>query len=209
MAANGNYVVIFSVFLWALLVVTWARTTRRLEEDMTCRSCLNEITKLKETVSQLTSTRSVKAAAAADTPVANLYGPNTGPQAMNAGEAFTNWLTTSGSDFSPILQGGMTYENGNITVPLDGVYYVYAQVYYAPQQRESDSNCGMAIYVNNLQWIQVSGQHFSNGVRGLNTQYNGHAKRLTAGDKLILKASDFCTFYFGSIYNVFGAFLIN
>ena len=43
-------------------------------------------------------------------------------------------------DFSPDgsnshLEGGMTYENGRLTVPISGRYYIYAQIAYRNRGR--------------------------------------------------------------------------
>lgn len=99
----------------------------------------------------------------------------------------------------------MSYSDGNITVPVDGVYYVYAQVYYAPNNADT---CGIMFNINDHHWFGVSGQSYTENVKGFITQYTGQARKLIAGDKLVLKASNPCRFLFASIYNVFGAFLI-
>ena len=65
-----------------------------------------------------------------------------------SGSLVTQWQSTgSGQWYSPILRGGMTYSGGFITVPKDGLYYIYAQLHYNPQSGQTW--CGFRIHWNN------------------------------------------------------------
>ena len=125
-----------------------------------------------------------------------------------SGTLVTDWYTGSGQWYSPILRGGMTYSSGYITVPKDGVYYVYAQMYVDPQSGQTW--CGFYMYVNDSYYIQ-SIQHFrepSTSTTRDDLLYSGVLKMLNKGDRLSVKSIYTCYFLMSSSRSHFGAFLL-
>ena len=118
----------------------------------------------------------------------------------------TQWFESSGSVWSPLLRGGMQYSNGSITVPNDGLYYVYAQMYYR-HSGSSYLNAGFRMRVNGAG--RAFAYRFTNDANDLHTHYLGRIIHLNKGDKLSL------TFEYNSYYRFsyerafFGAFLVN
>jgi hypothetical protein len=96
------------------------------------------------------------------------------------GDFANGTLITFWNGTSAILRGGMTYSYGYITVPADGVYYVYVQ----PSQ-------GLYVYLNGV----ITG-------RG-----PGFVRTLHRGDRLSIHVSqtDYYTF---SPATMFGCFLV-
>ena len=80
------------------------------------------------------------------------------------------------------LAGGMTYQDGKLTVPLPGLYYIYAQIYFVGVGR-----------------VQVN---VNNGPKYLiQSNTNGGDGSLNAGGVYNLKAGDFITLTAISAYN--------
>jgi hypothetical protein len=134
---------------------------------------------------------------------AQLYGRGT-HLTYNSGTRVTDWYTASGAWYSPILRGGMTYSNGYITVPMDGVYYVYAQMFFDP--RSGQTACGFYIYVNDSYYIQhvrtptITGRD--------DVLYGGALKTLNKGDRLSVVSMHTCLFQMYPDRSHFGAFLL-
>ena len=97
----------------------------------------------------------------------------------------------------------MSYSNGYITVPVDGVYYVYAQLWYDAKLRQHKS--GFYIYHNNDVIGQVHTQ--DDNPRSLDkTQYGGFTRSLSKGDRLSVQLSHTAWYEFFFPYTVFGCF---
>ena len=97
------------------------------------------------------------------------------------------------------LAGGMTYQDGKLTVPTPGRYYIYAQLYYF--------NSGRVIVRVNGKRITIVQPPTSGSDQGV----------LHAGGVFILKAGDVITLtpdgstprvYMSPNHSYFGAFLI-
>ena len=100
----------------------------------------------------------------------------------------------------------MQYRNGSITVPNDGLYYVYGQMYYR-HSSSSYLNAGFRMRVNGVD--RAFAYRVTNDANGLHTHYLGRIIHLNKGDELSL------TFEYNSYYRfsneraLFGAFLVN
>ena len=96
------------------------------------------------------------------------------------------------------LAGGMTYNDGKLTVPTSGRYYIYAQLYY-------HSNGRVCIYVNNktITMLQPPTAGSSHG-----TLYAGGVFNLKAGDAISLIPCFSIKIFMYSFHSYFGAFLI-
>jgi hypothetical protein len=117
------------------------------------------------------------------------------------GMVVTYWNSSLG-----VLTNGMTYSNGFITVPMNGVYYIYAQLWYDARSRQINTS-GYYIYHNN----DIIGQvhiHDEDPRRRDKTQYGGFARFLRKGDRLSLKLSHTAWYQFFFPYAIFGCFRV-
>ncbi|XP_062523212.1 collagen alpha-1(X) chain-like [Corticium candelabrum] len=138
-------------------------------------------------------------------PSAHLYGNNGGPYSASSGTV-TQWYKSSGTVWSPFLRGGMQYSNDAITVPNDGLYYVYAQMYYY-HPSSSHYNAGFRIRVNGTG--RAYAYWYNNHSHDHHTHYMGRIIQLKKGDNLSITFENTCYYYFYSENTFFGAFLVN
>ena len=125
-----------------------------------------------------------------------------------SGSLVTQWRSTgSGQSYSPTLRGGMTYSGGYITVPKDGLYYIYAQLHYNPVSGQTW--CGFLIYWNNQYVDEVYAQNQSPNGNQWGSRYTGLMKILNKGDTLSVRLTHTCRFYMYSFYSQFGAFRVD
>ena len=108
----------------------------------------------------------------------------------------TYWSTSSPS----FLVGGITYSNGALTVPSDGIYYIYIQLYVAqtsgtvyPYLRV---NGGRVMYM----YYQMNGGH--------RTKYSGNIRSLKKGDSVDVYGNGY-QYYMYWPYSYFGMFKLN
>ena len=100
------------------------------------------------------------------------------------------------------LAGGMTYQDGKLTVPTPGRYYIYAQIYYHNRGRVN-------VNVNNkvITMIQPRTRGTGNGAL-----YAGGVFNLKAGDVITLTASTYliahAKIYMYTYHSYFGAYMI-
>ena len=88
------------------------------------------------------------------------------------------WYSSGGSTWSPYLRGGITYSNGILTVPQDGLYYVYTQLWF---RHNGGSNYGwFSIDVNGSG--RAYSYHYSNA--RFHTYYMGRLLKLQKGDRI-------------------------
>ncbi|XP_062517897.1 collagen alpha-1(VIII) chain-like isoform X1 [Corticium candelabrum] len=155
-----------------------------------------EVSNMKLTLQSLASN---------DQPAAYLHG-NNNQGTKSGGSIITDWYTGSGKWYSPILRGGMTYSNGYITVPKDGLYYIYGKIYFDPQSGQTSS--GFRIYLNN-QYVDFTYQY----VRSPNsyqdyTRYSGLLKMVSKGDRIYMKFVYTVYAYMHPHHAQFGAFRV-
>ena len=96
------------------------------------------------------------------------------------------------------LAGCMKYHDGNLTVPIQGRYYVYLQAYYHTGGR-------ILVRVNDSPrtMIQIPGK-YDHG-----TAYVGGIFNLKAGDVITMTSSESNPkLYMWSVHTYFGAYLI-
>ena len=96
------------------------------------------------------------------------------------GSTITDWHSNSGSIWSPYLRGGMTYSNGILTVPQDGLYYVYTQLWFY--------HGGSGSYLNAIFSIDVNGSARAQAFHQSNDQHHtyfmGRLLKLQEGDRI-------------------------
>ena len=125
-----------------------------------------------------------------------------------SGSLVTQWRSTgSGQSYSPILRGGMTISGGYITVPKDGLYYIYAQLHYDPQSGQKW--CGFRIDWNNQVVDYARAEKKSPNSKEDGSRYTGLMKILNKGDTLSVKIDGTCYYRFYNHYSQFGAFRVD
>ena len=117
----------------------------------------------------------------------------TNSQLENFLTEITDWDVENEYSF---LEGGMIYTDGHLKVPEDGVYYVYAQLYF---------HSGRVLVIKNYE-ESLTMLDYSDVSDG--SKYAGGAFRLEAGDTISLEAAINVTLYMGPLHDYFGAFLI-
>ena len=81
------------------------------------------------------------------------------------------------------LAGGMTYQEGNLTVPFSGRYYIYAQIYY--------KNNGRAHILVNNNVVTLLQPPVKGAVDDSGAVYTGGVFNLEAGDVISLATSSY------------------
>ena len=98
----------------------------------------------------------------------------------NSGQTITQWTTSTNGNYQSFLRGGMTYSNGYITVPQDGLYYIYAQMHFFSSS--SGSYVYFYIRINNNDAVRhLSQSHSSNRHQ---EEQTGFMRFLVKGDRL-------------------------
>jgi hypothetical protein len=138
-------------------------------------------------------------------PVAHLYTPGYGTQFLYGGTRVRYWST---NHTGYLLQGGMNYSDGYITVPVSGLYYIYFQLTPDPQSssyRYYDVS------------IVVDGSHVARGYHYFVT-YNGNSDRsqflsvvqnVDKGSQLSVVLNQYNYYYFSHPSSFFGAFKLS
>ena len=112
-------------------------------------------------------------------------------------------LVTCWTSNSSEMTGGITYYNGYITVPMDGVYYVYAQLLYNPKL--GHGHCGFSIYQNRDR-IGSAYKNTGSSLLSSASQYTGITKIMMPGDKLSVRVNFTAHYSFADDQAVFGCF---
>ncbi|XP_066266751.1 tumor necrosis factor ligand superfamily member 10-like isoform X3 [Branchiostoma lanceolatum] len=120
------------------------------------------------------------------------------------------------------LANGMKYRDGYIKVPVDGLYYVYSQLYFRymrddRQSRPAD-NHQLLHYTYKKSATYRDKQEVMKSARtkcwskrsqyGLLSSYQGGVFRLRAGDRLFVQVSNVAMVSFEEAASYFGAFMI-
>ena len=101
----------------------------------------------------------------------------------------TDWDMENGYS---LLEGGMIYADGHLKVPEDGVYYVYAQLYFHSTGR-------VRVFKNYEEPLTMA--NYPDVSEG--SKYAGGAFRLEAGDTISLEAAIDVTLYMGPLHDYF------
>ena len=125
------------------------------------------------------------------------------------GSTIKFWTTdaTAHPIATPILLGGMQYSSatGFITVPKNGIYYVYAKLKFDPNTAPSGNQCGYSLHTQSKHLVSSSSTVTQNN--GL-SQYVGQVTILERGDNVFVQ-SGACRYYANSGNALFGAFLLS
>jgi hypothetical protein len=140
-----------------------------------------------------------------ENPAFHLHGDGS-RGAYNYGYVVTQWYTNSGQWHSPILRGGMSYSGGYITIPKDGLYYIYAQLHYQP--RSGHRYCGLRINLKNRNINEANFEKQLPSGDKQGSRYTGLLKILSKGDRLSVGIIGPCYFHFFNHFSQFGAFRV-
>ena len=110
----------------------------------------------------------------------------------------TYWQTSSPS----FLLGGITYSNGALTIPSDGVYYIYTQLYLDDQ---SGSYIIPYIRVNKKIVLYIRSYHAHSEEK---TKHAGLLQQLKKGDSVDIHGGGY-RHYMGFAHSEFGIFKIH
>ena len=100
--------------------------------------------------------------------------------------------------------GGITYRNGELTVPSDGIYYIYASLYMSPV---STGYVRLSLAINGTPRISaLDGIHTSNFMD--RTKYIGILRQLKRGDRVSVIGTGH-RFIQYSEYTTFGVWKLN
>ena len=104
------------------------------------------------------------------------------------------------------LEGGMTYQDGKLTVPTSGRYYIYANLNYR-------NNGRLFIQVGNKVLSMIAPAHDTPSVGAGGTNSASGVFKLNAGDSIHLQTYSTSELYMGSggndnFHSYFGAYMI-
>ena len=109
----------------------------------------------------------------------------------------TYWQTSSPS----FLLGAITYSNGALTIPSDGVYYIYTHL----DLQDKNSYIKPYIRVNGNLVLYIQSYHYHNEAK---TKHAGLLQQLNKGDSVDIHGGGY-QHYMGYTYSVFGIFKID
>ena len=109
----------------------------------------------------------------------------------------TYWQTSSPS----FLLGGITYSNGALTIPSDGVYYIYTHLYL---DNNSGSRIRAYIRVNGKLVLLIQSYHTHGEDK---SKHAGVLQQLKEGDSVDIHGGR-SKYYMGHDHSVFGIFKI-
>ncbi|XP_068691711.1 uncharacterized protein [Montipora foliosa] len=132
-------------------------------------------------------------------PSAHLEGRNIGSKTYEGAITIKEWSVSAPNSH---LAGGMTYNDGKLTVPISGRYYIYLYIYY-------HNNGRVHLLVNNKIVTMTQPMKTTNSEGGL---YAGGVFKVKAGDVIMAKSGSWPTptskVYMWTYHCYFGAFLI-
>jgi hypothetical protein len=118
--------------------------------------------------------------------------------------SFSSWHPISGviTYWSPsFLLGGITYNNGALTVPSDGIYYIYAHLYVT---KRSNSYNTPTIRVNGSNKLYMTSYYNSGQEK---TKHGALLQQLRKGDLVHIFGGGY-RHYMGAQHSAFGIFKI-
>lgn len=101
--------------------------------------------------------------------------------------------------------GKMNYFNGRLTVGMDGVYFVYCQMFYYDG---TSSYIGYEVYLDNTRILKAV-HSIINRKRKYETQYTSGIFEISKGQKIYVQTPFSKYFYFNDTLSYFGAFMLH
>jgi len=135
-------------------------------------------------------------------PSAHLEGTGGGLDCPNE-RTITYW---NPSDPKSHVLGGFQYNNGVLTVPYTGRYYVYAQIYFC--SRPSLSKNRVSVMAGNRCLLMINKDLTGGSIEETGTA--GGVFVLSAGEQISVKPAPYDTkLYFGPNHCYFGAYMVS
>eukprot|EP00118_Oscarella_pearsei_P023172 m.273826 g.273826 ORF g.273826 m.273826 type:complete len:267 (+) comp40580_c1_seq2:794-1594(+) len=160
--------------------------------DETLKAYFDPVKLLQQEVSQ------IKKRLETEKPIAHLRGSYVFDyRTLSSGTPVPFWSPS-------FLEGGMTYRNGELTVPQSGIYYIYAQLWVYPTS--SNSGSGFRLFVNSSPVARI---YSGSPARSQFTQYSGVLWKLQKGDTIKTVIQYMNRYYFGSTSSYFGAWKVD
>ena len=120
-------------------------------------------------------------------------------------QVITHWSTSTSGSYRSVLQGGMTYSNGYITVPESGIYFIYFNLYTGVSS--SSRYLHPAIFVDSVR-IGFSMYYYEKTYD--KSHYLGMLWNVRKGSQLSVRAQGANgRHYFGPDHSCFGAWKVN
>ena len=121
-----------------------------------------------------------------------------------SGQVITHWSTSTSGSYPIVLQGGMTYSNGYITVPESGIYFIYFNLY---TDVTSSNYQWPGIFVDSL---LIGFSIYYNENRYDKSHYVGILWNVKKGSQLSVRAhGGGLKYHFSPGYSCFGAWKVN
>ncbi|XP_065840418.1 uncharacterized protein [Oscarella lobularis] len=138
-------------------------------------------------------------------PIVYLVGDGSGWKSYSSDQVITHWSTSTSGSYPSVLQGGMTYSNGYITVPESGIYFIYFNLY--TDVSSSSRYQYPIIFVDSVR-IGRSIYYYENTYK--KSHYLGMLWNVRKGSQLSVRAQGGNgRHYFGPDYSCFGAWKVN
>ncbi|XP_065840453.1 uncharacterized protein [Oscarella lobularis] len=139
-------------------------------------------------------------------PIAYLVGDGSGWQTYSSfSQVITHWSTSTSGSYPSVLQGGMTYSNGYITVPESGIYFIYFNLY--TDVSSSTRSQHPAIFVDS---VRIGFSYYVYENIYVKSHYLGMLWNVRKGSQLSVRAQGRNgRHYFGPDYSCFGAWKVN
>jgi hypothetical protein len=99
--------------------------------------------------------------------------------------------------------GGVTYSSGVLTVPSDGAYYIYAQIFFHPVHTGSNY---VTIQVNGSRIVEIY-FYMSSTSDDKRNKYSGFVRQLRKGDRVHLQGHGY-RYYMDPVHSFFGLWKI-
>ena len=121
-----------------------------------------------------------------------------------SGQLITHWSTSTSGSRPSVLQGGMTYSNGYITVPESGIYFIYFNLL---TDVTSSSFQWPKMFVDSVP-IGLS-QYYHDSTHAISHPL-GMLWNVRKGSQLSVRAQGANgRYHFGAAYSCFGAWKVN
>ena len=101
--------------------------------------------------------------------------------------------------------GKMQYANGYLTVGIDGIYFVYSQMFYYDG---TSSYIGYEVYLDNKRILKAV-HSIASRTRKYETQYTSGIFQISKGQKISVESPFSKYYYFNETLSFFGAFMLH
>ncbi len=104
------------------------------------------------------------------------------------------------------ISGNMIYDNnGHLTVNVDGVYFVYSQMFYYDR---NSSYIGFAVYIDDKPVLKAISS-IIDWTKPFHSQYIGGIFKITKGQRIWVGTTITRIYFFNEISSFFGAYMLH